>query len=59
MKVLKIEENKRQELTDNVIVICTYVALDNSQIDAISFDYKDLYPEFEEVEVQENTNEII
>lgn len=53
MKVLKIQENKRQELTDNVIVICTYVALDNSQIDAISVDYKDLYPEFEEVEVQE------
>ena len=53
MKVLKIQENKRQELTDNVIVICTYITLDNNEIDGISIDYKDLYPEFEEVEVQE------
>ena len=53
MKVLKIQEDKRQELTDNVIVICTYITLDNNEIDGISIDYKDLYPEFEEVEVQE------
>lgn len=56
MKVLKIQESKSKELTDGGIVICTYVALDNSQIDAISVDYKDLYPEFEEVEVLETSS---
>jgi hypothetical protein len=54
MLVLKIEENKRQELTDNGIVICTYIRVDNNQeVDAITMDYKDEYPTFEEVEVKE------
>lgn len=56
MKVLKIQENKRQELTDNVIVICTYITLDNNEIDGISIEYKDLYPDFEEIEIQESNS---
>jgi hypothetical protein len=55
MIVLKIEENKRQELTENGIVICTYIRVDNDQeVDAISLEYQAQYPNFEEVEVKEN-----
>jgi len=53
MLVLKIEENKRQELTEKGIVICTYIRVDNNQeVDAITMDYKDEYPTFEEIEVK-------
>jgi len=57
MLVLKIEENKRQELTDNGIVICTYIRVDNDQeVDAIDMQYQSEYPSFEVVEVK-NGNE--
>jgi len=53
MLVLKIEENKRQELTENGIVICTYIRVDNDQeVDAIDMNYQSEYPSFEEVEVK-------
>jgi predicted secreted Zn-dependent protease len=54
MLVLKIEENKRQELTQKGIVICTYIRVDNNkEVDAITMEYKDEYPNFEEVEVKD------
>jgi hypothetical protein len=53
MEVLKIEEGKRQELTNIKIVINTYTTIEGDEIDAIVIDYENLYPNFEKVEVLE------
>ena len=55
MIVLKIEEEKRKELTEKGIVICTYIRADNNkEIDAISIEYKNEYPTFVEVKVKDS-----
>jgi hypothetical protein len=53
MIVLKIREEKIQELTDSKIVIATYITLGGEEIDAITIDYEYLYPYFEKIEVLE------
>lgn len=51
MQVLKIEENKREELNEKGIVICSYKTIEDLYISAISLDFKNEYPSFEIVEV--------
>jgi hypothetical protein len=53
MKALKIEEEKRQELTINGIVICTYKDLDGNEFDGIGIEFKDDYPTFEEITIKD------
>jgi hypothetical protein len=54
MTALKITEEKRKELTDAGVVICTYVDSEGNDFDGISDEYSALYPEFEVVEIQTN-----
>lgn len=51
MIVLQITEEKRQELNDNCIVICTYKTTLGDYVDAITYSYKEQYPDFVEVDV--------
>lgn len=51
MKKLKIKEELREELTNNNIVICTYIDINGDEFDGISYEYKDLYPDLEEIEI--------
>lgn len=52
MIVLKVIDSYREELNQKCIVICTYKLLsDNSEVDCITLDYKNEYPQFEMVEV--------
>jgi hypothetical protein len=54
MKALKISEDKREELTANNIVICTYILEDESEADCIDISLKSKYPNFIEVTVKDN-----
>ena len=48
----KIIDDLRQELTEKCIVICTYrLVSDNSEVDRIVYEYKNEYPQLEEVDV--------
>lgn len=51
MIVLQITEDKRQELNESCIVICTYKTVSGQYVDAITYSYKTQYPDFIEVEV--------
>ena len=51
MIVLKIKEEKREELTAKCIVICAYTDINGNYLEGIDIMYKDQYPDFEEVEV--------
>ncbi len=52
MIALKVTDDLRQELTEKCIVICTYrLVSDNSEVDCIMYEYKNEYPQFEEVDV--------
>jgi hypothetical protein len=54
MKALKIAEDKREELTANNIVICTYILEDEREADCIHISFKSKYPNFIEVTVKDN-----
>ena len=55
MEKLKIIESYRESLTQNKIVICTYIlSSDNSEVDCIEMEYQEDYPMFEIVIVKEN-----
>lgn len=51
MKILKITEDKRSELTDLGIVICTYNTVEEGQVDGIDIKHKEQYPNFPELDV--------
>ena len=55
MKALKIKENKRQEITEKGIVICTVMTA-KGEADVIAERYKKDYPGFVEVEIIEETD---
>jgi len=55
MQKLKITENLRQDLIESQVVVCTYLDLDNNEIDCIDMVHQDDYPELELVEVQPDT----
>jgi hypothetical protein len=55
MEKLKIIESYREPLTQNKIVICTYLSSsDNSEVDCIEIEYQAYYPMFEIVIVKES-----
>tara|TARA_R110000850_G_scaffold247387_1_gene372293 strand:+ start:2087 stop:2251 length:165 start_codon:yes stop_codon:yes gene_type:complete len=48
MEKLKIIESYRESLTQNGIVICTYILTsDNSEVDCIDMEYESQFPMFE------------
>jgi hypothetical protein len=49
-KALKIIESYRQLLTENGIVICTVITVDQGEQDVIDYIYHDEYSEFEIVD---------
>jgi hypothetical protein len=52
MIVLEVPEFRKNDMNNLGIVICTYLRLsDNTEVDAISFDYKSQFIDFLEVEV--------
>jgi len=51
MKALKIKKDKRQELTESGIVICTYKDMDGNEFDGVGIEFKDDYPTFEEINI--------
>lgn len=51
MKILQAPENKWQELSNNLIVICAYQTKQGEQVFGIDMMYKTQYPDFVEVEV--------
>lgn len=52
MIALKVTDDLRQELTEKCIVICTYhLVSDSSEVDCITYEYKNDYPQLEEVDV--------
>ena len=52
MKILNTPQDKFQELSNNLVVICQYNRKDNNEVVyGIDLQYKDQYPTFEEVEV--------
>jgi len=55
MQKLKITENLRQNLNESLVVVCTYLDLENNEIDCIDMVHQEDYPELEIVEVQSNT----
>ena len=58
MIALKVTDDLRQELTEKCIVICTYrLVSNNSEVDCIAYDYKDEYPQLEEVDVYFDTDD--
>lgn len=56
---LKIIESYRLELTTNGIVICTYIDLQDNEVDCIDLVHQNEYPQFELIEVQENSVYIV
>jgi hypothetical protein len=55
MKILIAPQDKFQELTNNLIVVCQYNRKDNNDVVyGIDIQYKNQYPTFEEVEVLSN-----
>ena len=58
MIALKVTDDLRQELTEKCIVICTYrFVSDNSEVDCIMYEYKNEYPQLEEVDVYVDTSD--
>lgn len=58
MKILIAPQDKWQELSNNLIVICQYNSKDNNEVVyGIDYSFKSQYPDFEEVEAlsQEDT----
>jgi hypothetical protein len=54
MEKLKIIESYRESLTQNGIVICTYILTsDNSEVDCIDMEYDSKFPMFEIVTVND------
>lgn len=51
MKILQAPENKWQELSNNLIVVCQYTTKQGEQVFGIDMMYKTQYPDFVEVEV--------
>lgn len=52
MKILIASQEQWQELSNNLIVICMHNRKDNNEVVyGIDLQYKDQYPDFEEVEV--------
>ena len=51
---LKIIESYREELTTKGIVVCTYLDMQNNDVDCINLIYEEEYQNFEIIEVQEN-----
>lgn len=51
MKILQAPLDKFTELSQNLIVICTYTTKTNETVYGIDYSYKYLYPDFVEVEV--------
>lgn len=58
MEKLKIIDSYRQELTTNGIVICTYLDMQDNEVDCIDLIYQEQYPQFELIEVQQSTSDI-
>lgn len=58
MEKLKIIYSYREELTTKGIVICTYIDLQDNEVDCIDLIYEEEYPNFEIIEVKENNIEI-
>ena len=57
MILLKVTEDRFNEMNEKGIVICTYISISGEEINAISIEFKSDFPELEEVEVIIN-NEI-
>lgn len=51
MKILQAPENKWQELSNNLIVVCQYTTKQGEQVFGIDMMYKTQYPDFVEVDV--------
>ena len=57
--MLKIIESYRQELNNKGIVICTYLDLQDNEIDCINIQYQEEYPMFEITSIKDENIEII
>lgn len=51
MKILQAPQDKWQELSNNLIVVCAYQTKQGEQVFGIDMIYKSQYPDFVEVEV--------
>ena len=53
MKILKITENLRKDLTERGIVICTYIDTAGDQFDGIDINFSSEYPDLEKIEISQ------
>lgn len=51
MKILIAPQDKFQELSQKLIVVCSYTTKQGQEVFGIDMQYKSIYPDFEEIEV--------
>ena len=54
MQKLEITENKRLDLNNNAIVICSYIKISGGISDCIELEYQTQYPDFKTIDVIQN-----